>query len=193
MPVFSTPSRLSVVTLIRYTSRERSSAVWTLRGVNSARRRDERDGPLQPLARVGDERDLLPQAQARHDRLVDVHVGPRVIQIGDDDERRARRDDSPASMSFDVTMPATGDRRTASPGFSGATRSRPRRPTRGRARRRFPPAARPPSARDQRFGGRARTVLAPPSRAPPPPRDASRHRRAACASRHSTCSSASKR
>src|SRR5262249_59029763 len=36
MPGLSTPSRLSAVTLMRYTSFERSSAVCTLRGVNSA-------------------------------------------------------------------------------------------------------------------------------------------------------------
>src|SRR5690606_23308888 len=37
MPAFSTPAVLSTLTLIRYTSLDRSSAVWTLRGVNSAR------------------------------------------------------------------------------------------------------------------------------------------------------------
>src|SRR4030095_11633396 len=36
MPGFSTPARLSTVPLIRYTSFDRSSAVCTLRGVNSA-------------------------------------------------------------------------------------------------------------------------------------------------------------
>src|SRR5262245_42345579 len=36
MPRFSTPFLLSTETLTRYTRRERSSAVWTLRGVNSA-------------------------------------------------------------------------------------------------------------------------------------------------------------
>ena len=36
IPDFNTPSRLSTVTLIRYTSLDRSSAVCTFRGVNSA-------------------------------------------------------------------------------------------------------------------------------------------------------------
>src|SRR6202521_4547568 len=36
MPCLSTPWRLSTAIFTRYTSLERSSAVWTLRGVNSA-------------------------------------------------------------------------------------------------------------------------------------------------------------
>src|SRR5688572_3334153 len=36
IPAFKMPSRLSTLTLMRYTSFERSSAVWTVRGVNSA-------------------------------------------------------------------------------------------------------------------------------------------------------------
>src|SRR5262249_27590395 len=36
MPVFRIPRELSTLTLMRYTSLDRSSAVWTFRGVNSA-------------------------------------------------------------------------------------------------------------------------------------------------------------
>ena len=36
MPIFSVPSRLFTETFTRYTSFDRSSAVCTLRGVNSA-------------------------------------------------------------------------------------------------------------------------------------------------------------
>ena len=41
-------------------------------------------------AGVGEQRRRLTEAQPRHDRLVDVDVGPGVIEIGDDDDRRAR-------------------------------------------------------------------------------------------------------
>ena len=86
------PSRLSVVTLMRYTSLERSSAVCTLRGVNSAFGEMNVIVPVEPLAGVGHERHRLAERQPRHDRLVDVDVRPGTIEVGDDDDRRARRD-----------------------------------------------------------------------------------------------------
>ena len=91
MPCLSVPAALSADTFTRYTSFERSSAVWTLRGVNSARGRDEGHLAGDGGAGIGADGGRLPEREARHHRLGHEQVGPGVIQVGDDDERRARR------------------------------------------------------------------------------------------------------
>ena len=92
-----------------------------LRGLHVARRelrlrRDERDRPVEAAAAgVGDERRRLAEPQPRHERLVDVDVGPRVIEIGDRrPPARAARPSRRRRASFAVTMPATGDLSVAS-------------------------------------------------------------------------------
>ena len=132
----------------------------------------------------------LAEPQPRHDRLVHVHVGPRVIEIGDDDDRRARRDhladvrqllgDDAADRRDDGGVGdgllAGGDLRVG----GGDARARGVDLLAARARR----AAARGSPR-RRARGRAR-----PARAPSPRPAASPHRRAACASRSWTASSA---
>ena len=73
-------------------------------------RRDEGDRAGQPLAGIGHERRGLADLQLRHQPLVDVEVGPRVIEIGDDGERRARRGHFPGVEQLrghDARRPAT--------------------------------------------------------------------------------------
>src|SRR5205823_991866 len=54
--------------------------------------RDVAHGPWNAgTAGVGRQRRGLAEAQPRHDGFVEVDVGPCMIQVGDDDDRRARR------------------------------------------------------------------------------------------------------
>ena len=63
MPDFSTPAVLSTATFTRYTSFERSSAVCTLRGVNSAFVGDVADRARNAgAAGVGEDRGRLSDA-----------------------------------------------------------------------------------------------------------------------------------
>src|SRR6266566_4751692 len=53
--------------------------------------RDVADGARHPCSpRIGEHGARLSNTQTRHDWLVDEHIRPRVIQIGDDDNGRAR-------------------------------------------------------------------------------------------------------
>ena len=71
----------------------RSSAVCTLRGVNSAFGEMKVIVPSSRCPASVTSGTALAERQPRHHRLVDVDVRPGVIEIGDDDERRPRRDD----------------------------------------------------------------------------------------------------
>src|SRR4030095_5458585 len=109
MPGFRTPARLSTVTLMRYTSFDRSSAVCTLRGVNSA---------------FGDMKVTLPDTPSPPASVTTLADCPSFTRgtIGSGTKRFAhalsrsvttttgvpRMTISPASTSFCVTTPATG-------------------------------------------------------------------------------------
>ena len=54
-------------------------------------RRDEGDASGQTIAGVGDDRRRLIDPQARHERLLDVRIRPRVVEIDDDDRAACRR------------------------------------------------------------------------------------------------------
>ena len=55
-----------------------------------ARWKADSEAARQALAGIGYQGDRLAKTQTRNDRLVDVDVRPRVIEIGDGDDRRPR-------------------------------------------------------------------------------------------------------
>ena len=77
MPCLSTPLRLSTETFTRKTSFDRSSAVCTLRGVNSALGEMKVTVPAMPAPPASVKSvACLPEGDARNERLVHVDVGP---------------------------------------------------------------------------------------------------------------------
>ena len=117
-------------------------------------------------AGVGEDRGRLAEADARHDRLVDVDVGPRVVEIGHDHDRRARRDD--LADVRQLLGDDAGDRRRERwrrRGSARAWRSARRRRPAARGPRRSPRGRAPALQAREVLGGRADALLRrPPAR-----------------------------